>query len=66
MIFVPYEISFPIRGLQMVDGKKAGIDGKIAWQAPTLAELDLGLENVANGFNVGTDGAGGITPTSLS
>lgn len=38
---------------------------KPKWEAPVLVELDLGMENVENGFLPGNDGAGGVT-TSLS
>jgi hypothetical protein len=49
----------------MIDSDTPDTGDKKEWQAPVLTELDLGLENVENGFLPGNDGGGGLT-TSLS
>ena len=49
----------------MNDTKDQNTVSKNQWEAPQLIELDFGLDNIENGLNVGTDGAGGLT-TSLS
>ena len=46
----------------MKNSKKSA---KAAWSAPVVVDLDKSAGDVANGYAVGTDGAGGYT-TSMS